>query len=198
MWKNKRRAWMGGGFAALLIIPRAFLFYSERAPDVSSQLLVEARCGVAAGGKLSGDRVRVTCGMSTAEIETAISQAVAEFDLQTLIDQTQKNQIKDLKAVEALAEKLGLTPEAAINILKMLKTPKSATVPVAKRFAVLTAPYINVAVKMQALPAAASTVPSQPPPPGIPPGTRSPATDVERGDPGRNQTCHSRVCCSGW
>ena len=63
------------------------------------------------------------------EIEAIITQAVHKFDLPALIDQAQQNQIKDLKAIEALSEQLGLTPEATLNILKLLKNPEPAPVP---------------------------------------------------------------------
>jgi tetratricopeptide (TPR) repeat protein len=149
MWRYKRLAWVGGGCAVLLVMLIAILRYSHRLPDLSPSLQVEARCGVAAGGMIAGKRAQVTCGLTTAEIEAVIAQAITAFDLQALVEQAQKNQIKDVKALETLAEKLGLTPEAAINILKSLKKTEPSPVHPAKSLAALIAPHTHIVVELR-------------------------------------------------
>src|SRR4029453_4745477 len=139
MGRYKRLAWISGGCVTVLVIVGAIWFYSQREPHIYPPLQVQARCGVAAGGKISGNRAQITCGLTTGEIEALIAQSVHEFDLPVLIDKAQKNKIKDLKVIEALSEKLGLTPEATLNILKLIKNPESAPVPPAERLAVLIA-----------------------------------------------------------
>ena len=163
MGRYKRLAWISGGCVTVLVIVGAIWFYSQRVPHISSPLQVQARCGVAAGGKISGNRAQITCGLTTVEIEALIAQAVHEFDLPVLIDQAQKNQIKDLKVIEALSEKLGLTPEATLNILKLLKNPEPAPVPPAERLAVLIAPYTHIVVDRQG--PAIKPIPTVPEPP---------------------------------
>jgi tetratricopeptide (TPR) repeat protein len=163
MGRYKRLAWISGGCVAVLVIVGAIWFYSQRVPHISSPLQVQARCGVAAGSKISGNRAQITCGLTTGEIEALIVQAVHEFDLPVLIDQAQKNQIKDLKVIEALSEKLGLTPEATLNILKLLKNPEPAPVPPAERLAVLIAPYTHIVVDREG--PAIKSIPTVPEPP---------------------------------
>src|SRR5262245_17981185 len=99
MWCYKSLAWVGGG-TVLVIMLVAMLSCSQSPHDPSTPLRVEARCGVASGGKIAGKHAQITCGLTTAEIEAVIARAVTTFDLPAPIDQAQNNQIRDLKAIE--------------------------------------------------------------------------------------------------
>lgn len=120
---DKRFLQFGAVLAIAVAAVWTWLFLSSRDDSGDSRsggLVIEARCGVAAGGALASDALSITCGLDDTGIEAVVAQSIRGFDLPTLIDQIRRDRIEDPDTLDALALRLGLTSEAVIALLRGL------------------------------------------------------------------------------
>lgn len=123
MKNYERLAWISAVvlalFAGLSIRPGSDP-YGSTTPIISKTRSIEARCGVAAGGALSSTEIAITCGLDNAGVEAVIADAIRELDLATLAKQVQQRAADLPAALDQMALRLGITGEAAAELLGKL------------------------------------------------------------------------------
>jgi tetratricopeptide (TPR) repeat protein len=148
MWSllNKGRGRQLGWISAVVLVSIAvisavFLHFNRRdvnnGYDPADRLAIKARCAIASGRGLAADSVTIACGLDKAEIEAVIRRAVAEFNLEALVEQVRKGKIEDPTTIDALGQMLGLTREAVMRLLAMFGDEQFAQEPLVDRFAEL-------------------------------------------------------------
>jgi carboxyl-terminal processing protease len=86
--------------------------------------------------------------LDKAEIEAAIRQAVAAFNLEALVEQVRKGEVEDPTAINALGAMLGLTREAVMRLLVGLSDAAPAQRPLTGRFAEVAGSSVGIVIEM--------------------------------------------------